>query len=101
MEILDLKFGGIPVSTWLLIACFLLFGRGVYRAYLDWKEHRNWKKQFEAKKKIWDEQHVWRPNIVGGVDCGKWVRKDGRPIDDDDWHPVGELLDRLAEKGPR
>jgi hypothetical protein len=101
MEILDLRFAGIPVSTWFWRIFGILFCRSVYKEFLDWKERRSWKKQFDAKKKIWDEQHVWKSKIVSGVDYGEWVRKDGRPIDPRDWNPVGELLERLGEKGPR
>jgi hypothetical protein len=60
MEILDLKFAGVPLYTWLLV-----FGVGwfVYRIYvttriefLDWQERRARKKEYEAMKPLRDEQ---------------------------------------------
>jgi hypothetical protein len=101
MEILDLKFAGIPVSTWLILLWGLWLCKVTHKEYLDWKERRAWKKEYAAKKNVWDQQHRWEPRIVNGVDYGEWVRKDGQPIDDDDWNPAKELLGRLAEKGPR
>jgi hypothetical protein len=59
MEILDLKFAGIPVSTWLLFLVAFWFCKFAHKEFLDWKERRAWKKQYNAKKKIWDEQHRW------------------------------------------
>jgi hypothetical protein len=32
VEILDLKFGGISISTWLIVACIMLFCRKLYEA---------------------------------------------------------------------
>jgi hypothetical protein len=100
MEILDLKLGGISISTWLIVAGIIWLCKKLYEGWEAWKERRQWRKDYEAKKKIWDKENNWKPKMVGGVDCGEWVRNDGKPIDDDEWTPAGALLDRLAEKGP-
>jgi hypothetical protein len=100
MEILDLRFAGISLGTWLGIAALFFLGKGIYAAYQDWAERRQWRKQYEVKKRKWDSENHWEPNIINGVDRGEWVRNDGRPIDEDEWTPVGELFKRLEDKGP-
>jgi hypothetical protein len=60
MEILELKFAGIPLYTWLLVFGVSWF---VYRfcvitriEFLDWQERRAKKKEYEAMKPLRDEQ---------------------------------------------
>ena len=50
-------------------------------AWTDWRENRALAKELDAAKKSYSE-YRWEPNMVGGVDCGRWVRKsDGKPLD--------------------
>jgi hypothetical protein len=60
MEMLELKFAGIPLYTWLLVFGVSWF---VYRFYVvsriefsDWQERRAKKKEYEAMKPLRDEQ---------------------------------------------
>ena len=60
MEILELKFAGIPLYTWLLVFGVSWF---VYRFYVisriefsDWQERRARKKEYEVMKPLQDEQ---------------------------------------------
>jgi hypothetical protein len=100
MEILDLKLGGVTLWTWLFIVFVVLVIRWCFREYERWKERRQWRREFKAKEKKWNEENHWEPKMVGGVDCGRWVRNDGMPPVYDEWSPVGALLDRISEKGP-
>jgi hypothetical protein len=93
MEILDLKFDGIPISTLLFIACGIWFCKKLFEVIGDWKERRQWRKEYNRKEKAWKKDHHWDERIQ------KWVRNDGKPFDDDAWNPVKALLERLEEKG--
>jgi hypothetical protein len=55
MEILDLKFAGIPVSMWLFIAAGFFFCKNLYKAWEDGKERRRWRKDYETKKKKFEK----------------------------------------------
>ena len=100
MEILDMKFAGIPISAWLTIVLGVYFLRQLAKEWQRWKERRAWRRDFEEKEKIWMSENHWEPKIINGVDCGEWVRNDGAPPDLEEWTPAGALLDRLAERGP-
>jgi len=76
MEILDMFFGGIPLAV-LIIVSGLPYG--VHAVWNDWREQRAFGKEFDSNMKTFKEEHEWKPYIVDGVDCGEWVRKDGRP----------------------
>ena len=39
--------------------------------------------ELKQHQREFDAEHEWKPRIVNGIDCGEWVRKDGRPIFDD------------------
>jgi hypothetical protein len=100
MEILDLKFGGVPISVWLGVVGIIWLCKKLFEGIGEWRERRQWGKEYDAKKRAWEAEHVWQVKMVGGADCGEWVRRDGRPIRDDEWDPATALLERLAEKGP-
>ena len=100
MEILDLKLGGVTLWTWLFIVSVVLVIRWCFHEYVRWKERRQWRREFKAKEKKWNEENHWESKMVDGVDCGRWVRNDGMPLGYDEWSPVGALLDRISEKGP-
>jgi hypothetical protein len=44
----------------------------------DWGEQRELKRELDEADKKFKEEYEWKPMMVGGADCGKWVRKDGR-----------------------
>jgi hypothetical protein len=95
MEILDLKFAGFSIWAWLIVIGIFVFFK---KEYPKWKERRQWRKEFKAKEKVWMSENHWQPKMVGGVDCGEWVRNDGTTPDDDEWTPAGALLNRLEER---
>jgi len=76
MEILDMSFAGL-VGT-LIIVVGLAYA--VNAAWKEWRQDRKaWQEIDEADKKF-REDHEWKPRMVNGVDCGKWVLKNGRPL---------------------
>ncbi|MGB6396487.1 MAG: hypothetical protein WBF73_12470 [Bradyrhizobium sp.] len=77
MEILDLKFAGIPVWIILLVAAICYNGRYAFR---EWRKDREMVREVEAAQRKFKAEHEWKPRMVGGVDCGEWVCKDGRPV---------------------
>jgi hypothetical protein len=81
MEILDMKFAGIPVGTLIVIAAVWF---GAKSAWTDWRQHRADVKEIEEANKQFNKEHEWKPRMINGVDCGEWVRKDGRPLGIDD-----------------
>ena len=81
MEILDLKFAGIP--AWMLLLGVGL-GYGVRSAWREWRSDRAMVREVEEATREFNATHEWKPHMVNGVDCGEWVRKDGRPMGFDD-----------------
>lgn len=81
MEILDLKFGGVPVWLILVGAGILYNGRYAYR---EWLKNRDTARELDEVQRKFQAEHLWKLRMVSGVDCGEWVRKDGRPIGIDD-----------------
>jgi hypothetical protein len=81
MEILGLKFAGIPV--WLLILAAGLWYNVRY-AYREWRKDRELSQEVDEAGRKFKAEHEWKPRMVNGVDCGEWVRKDGRPFGIDD-----------------
>jgi hypothetical protein len=79
MEILDMKFAGIPV--WMLIVGVGLW-YGVRNAWREWREQRAMVREMEEAQSKFNAEHEWKPYLVNGIDCGEWVRKDGEPIRD-------------------
>jgi hypothetical protein len=79
MEILDLKFGGITLGVWLGAIGLWYITRNAWR---EWREQRSLNKEIDEARKKFKAEHVWQTRMVGGVDCGEWVRKEGRPIED-------------------
>jgi hypothetical protein len=71
------KFGGqMEIIGTLIIVVGLAYA--VNAAWNEWREDRKaWQEIDEADKKF-REEHEWKPRMVDGVDCGKWVLKDGR-----------------------
>jgi hypothetical protein len=80
MEILDMTLAGIPVGTALVVGAVCYNGRYAYR---EWRKHRTMVRELKQHQREFDAEHEWKPCIVNGIDCGEWVRKDGRPIFDD------------------
>jgi hypothetical protein len=78
MEILHMTFGGITVGTWLVIAAVWF---GVVAAYREWASHRRDVKEIDAAWKGFKEKYRWVPKVINGIDCGEWVRKDGKPVE--------------------
>ena len=76
MEILDMSFAGVGT---LLIMVGLAYA--VSAAWKEWQQDRkDWKEIDEAEKRF-REEHEWKPRMIDGVDCGKWVIKDvSRPV---------------------
>jgi hypothetical protein len=79
MDLLDLKVGGVAIGillgilgTWYLISSIFKYRR----------EQRALRKELDEAEKKFRDELVWKPRMVGGIDCGEWVRKDGRPIED-------------------
>ena len=81
MEILDLTFAGIPVGTILIVVGVAY---GVNKAWKEWRQDRRFVRDFDVKMKKFRDEHEWEPRKVNGVDCGEWIRKDGRPYGIDD-----------------
>jgi len=81
MEILDLKFAGVPVWMILVVAGLLYNARFAYR---EWRKDRDTVRELDEAQRRFQSEHVWKPRMVGGVDCGEWVRKDGRPLGAED-----------------
>jgi hypothetical protein len=79
MEILDLKFAGTPV--WIILIVVAVWYNGRY-AYREWRRDREMVREVEEAQRKFKAEHVWQPRMVSGADCGEWVRKDGRPIED-------------------
>jgi hypothetical protein len=79
MEILDMKFAGIPIGTLIIIVAIWY---GVKNAWTEWRQHRADVKEIDEASKKFKEEHEWVPRMISGVDCGEWVRKDGSPIRD-------------------
>lgn len=73
MEILDLKFAGVPV--WLILVIVGLW-YNVRHAYREWRKNRDTSRQLDEALRNVEAEHVSRPHPVGGVDCGEWVRKE-------------------------
>jgi hypothetical protein len=53
MEILDLKFAGVPLHTWFMVFGVCWFVHRIYVAtrieILDWQQRRAEKREYEAK----------------------------------------------------
>jgi hypothetical protein len=77
MEITHLTLFGIPIWIWLGAAGLFM---GFKAAHEDWKERRQLKKEMDESMARFKAEHRWQPKMVGGVDCGEWVRKDGTPV---------------------
>jgi hypothetical protein len=77
MELLDLKIGGVTVGTLLGVwgVWYLLSGM-----FKEWREQRALNKELDETHQRFNDEHVWQPDMVGTVDCGRWVRKDGQPL---------------------
>jgi hypothetical protein len=81
VEILNMTFAGVPVTTILIVVGV---GYGVNRAWKEWREDRAMVKEVRESMEKFDAEHEWKPHMVNGVDCGEWIRKDGRPVGIDD-----------------
>jgi hypothetical protein len=78
MEILDMKFAGIPIGTLIAVVVVWYFVRDGWR---EWREHRAFAKELDEAKRKRDDEYEWKPKMVNGVDCGEWVgKKDGRSL---------------------
>jgi hypothetical protein len=75
MEILDLKLGGITICFLLGVFGFWYLGNKMLR---EWRDRRAFKKELDEMRK--NDDTVWKPDMVSGVDHGRWVRKDGGSI---------------------
>ena len=73
MEILDMSFAGVGT--------LLIFVGLAYAASAAWKEwqqdRQDWEQIEEAERKFLEE-HEWKPRMINGIDCGKWVIKERR-----------------------
>jgi hypothetical protein len=49
-------------------------------AYREWRKDRKMVREVEEAQRKFKAEHEWKPRMVGAVDCGEWVRKDGRPV---------------------
>jgi hypothetical protein len=58
MEILDLKFAGVPLYIWVPVFGVCWFVYRFYAAtrieFLDWQERGARKKEYEAMKPLWE-----------------------------------------------
>ena len=70
MEILDLKFAGIPIWLWLI---GIALAMGIRKAVREWLEHREVVNKVEEHNKKLEAKYRWDP------ESEKWVRKDGKP----------------------
>jgi hypothetical protein len=77
MELLDLNIAGIPVWIILIVAGVWYNSRFAFR---EWRSNRDMAREGEEAQRKFNAEHIWKPNMVSGADCGEWVRKDGRPI---------------------
>jgi hypothetical protein len=76
MEILDLKFAGIPV--WIIIVAVGIWYNGRY-AYREWRKDREMAREVDEASRALHEKYRWEPDMRTGSDQGKWVRRDGLP----------------------
>jgi hypothetical protein len=74
MELLNMTVGGVSIGTLLLIWGVWYM---VSNCLKDWGEQRERKRELDEADKEFKEEYEWKPMMVGGADCGKWVRKDG------------------------
>jgi hypothetical protein len=81
MEILDMTFMGVPVGTLIGIVAAVYL---VNYAWKEWRKDRADIKEVDETLEKFRAEHEWKPRMVNGVDCGEWVRKDGRPLGIDD-----------------
>jgi hypothetical protein len=72
MELSTLTWGGIPLWQWLLI---IFFAMGARAAYRQWSADRRLKKELDEAKRKFDAKYRWEPEMVNGVDCGRWWTK--------------------------
>ena len=60
MEILDLKFAGVPISIWFLGFCFIWFCKYTYtfiRNEISERQERKAKqREYEAMKPLWEKR---------------------------------------------
>jgi hypothetical protein len=101
MEILDLKFAGISVSTWLLLLGAYLFCKFAHKQFLDWKERRAWEKQYDAKKQIWDERHRWELRSLMEWTAANGLGRTANRSMMTTGNPVEGLLERLNSREER
>jgi hypothetical protein len=68
MEILDLKFAGVPLCAWFPVFGVCWFVQRFYVAtrieFLDWQERGARKKEYEAMKPLRDEQDRLRRKLA-------------------------------------
>jgi hypothetical protein len=85
MEILNMTFPGIPVGTLILIVGVGYIARTAWKEWRQDRENIKALKALKAAREEFNAKYEWKPRMVNGVDCGDWVRKDGRArgIDDD------------------
>jgi hypothetical protein len=76
MEILDMKFAGIPIA-FLIIGIGLWYG--VLNIWREWKKQQVLKKELDDANRVLHEKFRWEPDMSTGSDQGKWVPKDGLP----------------------
>jgi hypothetical protein len=43
----------------------------------EWQDQRAFKKELDE---MGNDDTVWKPDIINGVDHGRWVNKDGSPV---------------------
>jgi|tagenome__1003787_1003787.scaffolds.fasta_scaffold20785889_1 hypothetical protein len=75
MEILDLKFAGVPIWIILMIVGVWYNGR---RTLKEWRKDRQLAREVDEARRKFKDTHVWKPHVVGGNDYGEWVR--GTPL---------------------